>query len=89
MNEQANEERFEGSADEVENAPEKPSGNIPGVEPDLMDPTPVPLPADEPPKSGEWVDLHDEPLTEEEMEKGRILGEDTDIEDDDDNGGFE
>jgi hypothetical protein len=39
---------------------------------------------DEPPKSGEWVDTDDvfADITKEEMEAGRQLGEDIDVEDD-------
>lgn len=43
---------------------------------------------DEPPSSGEWVDVDDvmASLTEEEAEEGRRLGEEIDVEDDDDTG---
>lgn len=43
---------------------------------------------DDPPKSGEWVDTDDvvaEP-TEDELEKGRQLGEEIDVDDEDDTG---
>lgn len=48
----------------------------------------VELEADEPPKSGEWVDVHDVLMspTDEEIEAGNRLGESIDPEDDDDNG---
>jgi hypothetical protein len=46
------------------------------------------LPADEPPKSGEWVDS--EALiaapTQEEMDEGQRLGESIDTDDDEDSG---
>lgn len=48
----------------------------------------IELEPDEPPKSGEWVDVHDvlaEP-TEEEMAEGERQGQAIDPEDDDDNG---
>ena len=54
-----------------------------------MSDQPLKLPADDPPKDGKWVDLHDEPLSEEEQMAGKKLGEDIDTEDDEDNGGVE
>jgi hypothetical protein len=46
------------------------------------------LEPDEPPKSGEWVDVHDvlSSLTEDEREQGLAMGESIDPEDDTDNG---
>ena len=43
---------------------------------------------DDPPKSGEWVDIEDvlHSLTDEEAEAGRRLGEQIDPDDDDDTG---
>lgn len=49
------------------------------------------LPADEPPKSGEFVD-HEEffaNVTAEEMEDGRLMGEQIDPENDEDGGEIE
>lgn len=48
----------------------------------------VELEADEPPKSGEWVDVHDVLMnpTEEEIAEGDRLGSTIDPEDDEDNG---
>jgi hypothetical protein len=41
---------------------------------------------DDPPSSGEWVDVHDVlgGPTEQEMEDGRLLGESIDVDNDDD-----
>jgi hypothetical protein len=47
------------------------------------------LPADDPPKSGEWVDSEDDVLvqpTTEELDAGRRLGEAIDTGDDEDAG---
>lgn len=44
------------------------------------------LPADEPPKSGEFVEHDDLVLTPEEMQEGRHLGETIDTENDEDGG---
>ena len=47
------------------------------------------LPADDPPKSGEWVDSEDDVLaqpTEAELEAGKRLGEVIDPDDDEDAG---
>lgn len=46
------------------------------------------LEPDEPPKSGQWIDVHDvlESPTEEEIQEGLRQGETIDPEDDEDNG---
>lgn len=55
----------------------------------MADETPQELPqVDEPPKSGEFADEHPSP-TDEEIAVGNQLGEDIDVENDDDNGGVE
>lgn len=41
---------------------------------------------DEPPRSGEWIDPEETPLTDEEQRLGSELGKRIDIEDDGDNG---
>lgn len=48
----------------------------------------IELEPDEPPKSGEWVDVHDVLAnpTDEEIEAGNAMGEAIDPDDDDDNG---
>lgn len=68
------------------------AGNIPAEESNEVPPLPekvVELEPDEPPKSGEWVDIHDEELSEEEISEGQRLGMDIDVDDDEDNGGVE
>jgi hypothetical protein len=58
------------------------------VEADVEDPLNLVVYPDEPPKSGEWVDSEDalaEP-TEEELEAGRLMGEQIEVENDDDTG---
>jgi hypothetical protein len=55
----------------------------------LSDEEPVFLPADEPPRTGEWADSHDDALaliTQEEVDVGERLAELIDPDDDDDNG---
>lgn len=47
---------------------------------------PTELPADESPKSGEWVDPEEFVPTEEEEAEGKRLGETIDTDDDEDNG---
>lgn len=48
----------------------------------------VVTPEDDPPRSGEWVDVEPSavPITEAEAELGRYLGEAIDVDDDDDDG---
>lgn len=45
-------------------------------------------PVDDPPRSGEWVDVEPSsvPITDAEAELGRYLGEAIDVDDDDDDG---
>jgi hypothetical protein len=51
---------------------------------DIAEPVELPQ-VDEPPKSGVWLDPEGA-LTEEEAERGRLLGEAIDPDDDTDNG---
>jgi hypothetical protein len=60
-----------------------------GVVPMHMSDELVDLPPDKPPRSGSWVDLHDdvlEQITPEEIDAGERLNELIDVDDDDDNG---
>jgi hypothetical protein len=55
----------------------------------MTEPEDTVLPADEPPKSGVWVDSEDDVLaqpTEAELEAGQRLGEAIDTDDDEDTG---
>jgi hypothetical protein len=55
----------------------------------MTEPEDTVLPADDPPRSGEWVDSEDDVLaqpTEAELEAGKRLGETIDTDDDEDTG---
>lgn len=67
-----------------------PSNPVPAEpeKPTEAEPEPVELPADEPPKSGSFVEMHDRPLTDEELAKGKEAGEAINTQDDTDTGGY-